>query len=113
MVMSERNLSVEREISAFFDRHMPRQARWAYWQKGSGPMFVYNTERIHSPYSGAAEGKFESLVAVPVGKGSRSGKAERWQVLDDSRSLHDLRKDAKARAYRLYQHWLETGEVDA
>jgi hypothetical protein len=88
---------------------LPREARWAYWQDKNGPMFVYNTERIHTyDPNDKANGKFESAVFEPYGPGSRSGKATRWRVKDDSRSLHDLRKDAKARAYRLYCEWRET-----
>ena len=92
---------------------MPREARSAYWQKGHGPMFVYNTERITlQDETDPAHGRFESAVFMPRGRGARSGKATAWKVLPQSRSLHDLRKDAKARAYRLYEHWLATGEVD-
>ncbi len=92
---------------------MPKEARWAYWQQGSGPMFIYNTERIHTPNPDSlANGKFESAVSVPVGKGSRTGKASEWRVLPESRSLHDLRKDAKARAYRLFEEWKKTGVID-
>lgn len=94
-------------------RLMPREARWSYWQKGSGPMFVYNTERIHTrDPSDPGDGRFESCVYEPYGPGSRSGKATRWRVRDGSRSLHDLRRDAKARAYRMYQAWLESGTLE-
>jgi len=92
---------------------MPREARWAYWQKGRGPMFVYNTERLHLWNSAdPANGQFESCVFVPYGKGSRSGRAERWKELPGSRSRHELRRDAKARAWRLYQEWLASGKVE-
>jgi hypothetical protein len=105
--------NVAAEIQERLNAMMPREARWAYWQKNGGPMFVYNTERISTEYpDDPANGRFESAVFVPYGPGSRSGKAQRWRVLDESRSLHDLRKDAKARAYRLYQTWRETGRVD-
>jgi hypothetical protein len=101
--------SVEERIAAW----LPREARWAYWQDGNGPMFVYNTERIRTMYGGTvADGRFESAVFVPYGPGSRSGKATRFKELDGSRSAHDLRRDAKARAYRLYQGWRETGRVE-
>ncbi len=102
---------------AFLDRlnrQLPRSARWAYWQDGNGPMFVYNTERLHLyDTSDPAHGRFESCVFVPTGPGSRSNKATNWVELEGSRSAHDLRRDAKDRAYRLYLHWRTTGEVDA
>lgn len=92
---------------------MPREARWAYWQDGTGPMFVYNTERIATrDPDDPANGQFESAVFEPYGPGSRSGKAKTWRVRRDSRSLHVLRRDAKERAYRLYCEWRETGRLD-
>jgi len=96
---------VQRRLEEMF-LEVVSEARWAYWQDGRGPMFVYNTERIRTrDPRDRANGKFESAVFEPYGPGSRSGKAERWRVREDSRSLHDLRRDAKARAYRLYQEW--------
>lgn len=90
---------------------MPREARFAYWQKDNGPMFVYNTERINTRNpDDRANGCFESAVFEPYGPGSRTGKATRWRKKKDSSSLHDLRRDAKARAYRLYREWLESRE---
>jgi hypothetical protein len=104
----------ELDIAQAISRLLPKEARWAYWQKGAGPMFVYNTERLNLPNpADVGHGRFESAVFVPYGPGSRSGKAKRWKVLEGSSSLHDLRKDAKARAWRLYQHWLKTGEIEA
>lgn len=99
------------EIAQAISRLLPREARWAYFQKGAGPMFVYNTERIKTMYGSPADGKFESCVFVPYGPGSRSGKATRWKELEGSRSAHDLRKDAKARAYRLFTEWAEEGTL--
>ena len=92
---------------------LPREARWSYWQDDRGPMFVYNTEPLRlRDETDRANGQYESCVYVPYGPGSRSGKATRWKVLARSRSLHVLRRDAKARAYRLYQTWRETGTLD-
>jgi len=98
------NADVARRIAEL----MPREARWAYFQRGRGPMFVYNTERINERFPTRANGMFESAIFEPIGKGSRSGKAVAWKVRADSRSLHTLRRDAKARAYRLYREWLES-----
>jgi hypothetical protein len=103
---------MEERVYERIRRFMPRTARWAYWQDGRGPMFVYNTERLMlADESDPANGRFESCVFVPYGPGSRSGKGSRWQELEGSRSAHDLRRDAKGRAYRLYLAWQETGKV--
>lgn len=80
-------------------RHQFEIPRFRYFQKHKGPMFSWTTEKV--------EGAYGSFVHIPVGKGSRSGKAEEWQLVEDSISAHDLRKDAKARALRLYEAWLE------
>jgi len=34
----------EQDIAQAISRLLPREARWAYFQKEGGPMFVYNTE---------------------------------------------------------------------
>ena len=100
------SLELTPEMQGLLNRMMPKEARWAYWQDGNGPMFVYNTERlVLRDQSDPANGKFESCVFEPYGPGSRSGKAKTWREQKDSRAAHYLRRDAKARAYRLYQEW--------
>ncbi len=101
------NLHTETELRAYMDRLMPQEARWRYFQKGHGPMFVWTVEPFHTRYGSNADGKYESVVYVPYGPGSRSGKAERWKRDENTASLHVLRKDAKARALRLYNEWME------
>jgi hypothetical protein len=95
--------AVGAKISEYLEWMHGKEARWCYFQKDNGPMFVYTVEPYHLRYGGAAEGKYESVVYVPHGKGSRSGAARRWEVVDESRSLHALRKDARARAVKLYR----------
>ena len=102
----------EFEAAMAISRLLPREARWAYWQQNGGPMFVYNTERVKTQYGSPVDGQFESCVFVPYGPGSKSGKAMNWKELEGSRSAHVLRRDAKARAWRLYQGWLATGKVE-
>lgn len=101
------DFTYDEDVATLFRGLMPQSARSAYWQKGNGPMFAYNTERIRTWPEDPANGKFESAVFEPYGLGSRSGKATRWRKVEGESSLHDLRKDAKARAYRLYEEWLE------
>jgi hypothetical protein len=110
--MSESNFAT-RSILARLNSVLPREARWAYFQDGAGPMFIWNTERLRMRDPDApGNGMFESGVAVPYGPGSRSNKAKTWKILSESRSFHSLRRDAKMRAFHLYVHWQETGKVD-
>lgn len=95
----------------YLRRMYGREARWTYWQQGNGPMFVYTTEPYNLRYGkdDVAQGKYESVVYMPYGPGSRSGKGRRWKAMPESRSYHALRRDAKARAWKLYQAW-KTGD---
>lgn len=113
MTPDQEAMTADEQVQERLRQLLPREARFAYWQRGRGPMFVYNTERLNTyDPNDPGNGRFESAVFVPYGPGSRTGKATRWKVLDGSRSLHDLRRDAKDRAWRLYQVWLETGKVE-
>lgn len=76
--------------------------RFRYFQSANGPMFSWTTEKV--------EGLYASFVHVPVGHGSRSGSAEEWELVEDSISAHALRRDAKARALRLFEAW-KAGEA--
>lgn len=99
--------STKQRIAARITALMPKEARSNYFQRGRGPMFVWTVEPFHlyNP-NDVAQGRYESVVYVPVGKGSRSGKASAWKRDNSTASLHDLRKDAKARALRLFEEWL-------
>ena len=77
---------------------LPEMPRFRYFQKRNGPMFSWTTEKV--------EGLYVSFVHVPVGPGSRAGKADTFGLVEDSITGHALRKDAKARALRLYETWL-------
>ena len=70
----------------------PDPPRFRYFQKKNGPMFSWTTEKV--------EDRYASFVHVPVSD-------VEWQLDDDSISAHKLRKDAKARALRLYRAWLD------
>jgi hypothetical protein len=102
--MTTTTADVSREIQEAFRRLMPPEARWSYWQDGNGPMFAYNTEPVNMP-GDPVSGKFGSCIYEPYGRGSRTGKATRWRIQKDSTSYHALRRDAKARAYRMYVEW--------
>jgi hypothetical protein len=99
---------------------------WSYFQKRRGPMFCWTTEPDeHDPCahcggheldgldthemacsacggSGQGKGWYFSFVYKPVGPGARSGKAESWEFIESSLRKHRKRKDAKARAEKLY-----------
>jgi hypothetical protein len=91
-----------------------REPRWRYFQRDGGPMFVWTVEPFGS--GGLLDtsdpkrvGRYASLVYEPVGRGSRSGTASTFRLAEESESLHKLRRDAKARALRLFRAW-QTGE---
>ena len=72
----------------------PARERW-------GPMFNWLTAPL--------EGRWASFVHVPKGKGSRSNRAELWVLDERLTAIHDTRKEAKARALRLYRAYYEHG----
>ena len=88
----------QRAFARIMEQALGREPRWRYFARGNGPMFYWTTERDGT-------GKYQSGVYRPIGKGSRSGKASRWEIDDDAISRHALRKDAKARALRLFREW--------
>lgn len=76
------------------------EPRWCYFQRGNGPMFCWTVEK------NPGDGRYASFVYKPVGKGSRSGEATRWTLVETGRWKvveHAKRKTAKARALRLYE----------
>src|SRR5215471_10173410 len=79
---------------------MPKEARSRYFQRRNGPMFVWTTEPFNLMYGrdkDPAQGKFESVVYRPIGKGSRSGKASQWQRDEGTARLHVLAQDMESR----------------
>lgn len=84
---------------------LPREARWRYFQKHNGPMFVWTVEPFNLRYGGVGQGKYESVVYKPYGPGSRKGRGTRWKRDESTSSLHILRRDAKDRAWRLFKEW--------
>jgi hypothetical protein len=79
-----------------------RQPRYNYFQRGNGPMFCWTVEK------NPGDGKYASFVYKPIGKGARSGKATRWELVERKTVEHSKRKAAKARALRLYRAWAES-----
>lgn len=61
---------------------------------------AYTTERIRWSAGGRNDGRFGLLVYKPVGKGSRSGKADTWELVRFN--TYAKRKTAKARATTIY-----------
>jgi hypothetical protein len=91
---------VSARLNAHFAQLLGREPRYRYFQPKGGPMFGWYVE---APTEGNRAGRYCSFVYAPIGKGSRSGTATRWKYVQDAESWHDLRKDAKARAVRLYR----------
>lgn len=49
------------------------------------------------------EGRYASLAWKPVGPGARSGRAQRWDPVPAMFGIHRTRRQAKARAARLWR----------
>jgi hypothetical protein len=98
--MSDLNTSPEFQAAMrrITESVLGREPRYRYFQSGNGPMFFWTVER-------AGDGRYHSGVYRPYGPGSRSGKASRWKMDDDEYSRHELRRDAKARALRMFREW--------
>lgn len=102
--MTEVSPELQDALQRMFDSAFGREPRWRYFQRDGGPMFFWSTERYDddSPHHA---GHYVSGVYEPYGPGSRSGKSDRWRLVEDSLSGAALRKDAKARALRLFRAW--------
>lgn len=100
-----------RRLNAALAAYGGREPRYRYWQQhAGGAMFFWTVERYDDDAGHEHAGLYVSGVYVPVGPGSRSGKARTFKLAGDSVSGHRLRKDAKARALRLYRAH-EAGEA--
>lgn len=93
-------LRVQARLNAMLAAMHGREPRYRYFQAGAGPMFGWYVE---APTEGQRAGLYASFAYRPVGPGSRSGKATRWEYVDEAESWHRLRRDARARALRLYR----------
>jgi hypothetical protein len=103
--LSEADRESLRRLTARMNEHFAqmfgREPRYRYFQHQGGAMFGWYVE---APTEGAEHGgRYCSFVYVPIGPGSRSGTATRFKYVQEAESWHALRKDAKARALRLYR----------
>lgn len=97
--------------------------RYRYFQRANGALYCWTVEpdflddcpscsgvgydcqecdgsgKDHRP----GRGWYYSFIYRPVGPGSRSGNARQWAFNANSVARHRKRKDAKARAKRLFQ----------
>lgn len=73
-------------------------ARQRQWTAEDDWIIVYTTERVDR---GRWAGKFVVMAYRPEGKGSRTGKAERWRRV--YARAFATRKGAKARAIAMYR----------
>jgi hypothetical protein len=55
------------------------------------------------------DGLYGSFVHVPKGKGSRSRDARLWLLDERLTAVHSTRREARARALRLYRAYYEHG----
>lgn len=95
------SVAVLGDVSAQLDAHFADAARlvqWRYWPVGRrpGPLCGWT--------SGLAGGHYWSFAAVPVGRGARSLEPAHMLIAVDSWAAHDLRKDARVRAWQVREH---------
>lgn len=88
-------LNAEPTLAALF-RRQPAYRYWAH----AGWRYCWTTERM-------GDGKFAAFTYRPVGKGSRSGKAQSWKLQREVRFA--TRKAAKARARKWFEAALFPG----
>lgn len=100
MNQSEELRRVNQILSDHFFGHT-REPRWRFFQTPDGYRFFWTTEKYEDDAHWMA-GKYVSGVYKPVGKGSRSGKASRLELIESKCVGHKTRRAAKARALRLY-----------
>ena len=85
------------DLSAQLEQHLragPGRVRWRWLPIGAtpGPLFAWTTDRT--------AGRYWSFAAVPLGPGARSLEPRAMVIARDSWAEHDLRKDARLRAWR-------------
>ena len=100
---------IDDAVRRALQRLLPNEARSRYFQSRNGPAFFWTVEPFNlRDKTDVAQGKYESVVYRPCGPGSRTGNATRWERDESTASLHALRRDAKARALKLYREWEES-----
>lgn len=59
------------------------------------------------------EGRYASMVWKPVGAGARGGKAtaQEWRLIDSMTGIHRTKRQAKARAARIWRQHEEKGKT--
>ena len=91
-----------------------REPRWRYFQRDGGPMFAWTVEPFGSgglfdTPNPRRVGRYASTPTSPSGAARARARQPRSGWPKNSESLHDLRRDAKARALRLFRAW-QAGE---
>jgi hypothetical protein len=92
-----------RQLNTLLAALQGREPRWRYFQRAGGPICFWTVERYASDAGGELAGRYVSGVYEPVGPGCRSGRARTFRLAGDSLGAHALRRDAKARALRLFR----------
>jgi hypothetical protein len=73
---------------------------YRYFMGANGNMYCWTTERADQT-DDDPKGWYASFIYRAYGKGSRSGKADRWKPDMKTMRRHRKRKDAKARALKM------------
>src|SRR3954467_4713556 len=72
---------------------------YRYFQGKNGNLYCWTTERADQT-DDDPKGYYASFIYRAYGKGSRSGKPDRWKPDMKTMRRHRKRKDAKARALK-------------
>jgi hypothetical protein len=75
---------------------------YRYFMGANGSMYCWTTERADQT-DDDEKGWYASFIYRSYGPGSRSGKAKQWKPDMKTMRRHRKRKDAKARALKLYR----------
>lgn len=102
--IERQNRILDRILGAAYGRaprwqrfRVPRGAPWFFWT-----LEPYDED---GDPNGRFGGRYVSGVYMPIGKGSRSGKASTWMLQEDSLSGARTKREARARALRLLNRW--------
>lgn len=89
--------TIQRRVALF---STTREPRWRYFRRGDGPLFFWTVEKYDED-AAWMPGMYVSGVYQPVPRGNGT----RVELDESTLSGAKLRKDAKARALRLFNQW--------
>lgn len=93
---------INERLGQFMQEHglISTPPRYRYFMGANGNMYCWTVEKADIT-DDDPKGYYASFVYRAYGKGSRSGKADRWKHDAKTMRRHRKRKDAKARALKM------------